>query len=139
MKEPVWLNAEDATAIHAEQIAEHGGSHGIRDVGLLESAVNRSRNLDAYGNASIHDLAAAYALGIARNHPFVDGNKRTALVVSFTFLEINGREITASEEQAVMTFLELAAAKLPEEALAKWLRTNSARAKKPASRQRKKP
>lgn len=125
--------------IRAEQIAEHGGSHGVRDVGLLESAVNRARNLDASGNASIHDLAAAYGSGIARNHPFIDGNKRTALVVSFTFLEINGWEITASEEQAVMTFLELAAGKLPEEALGKWLRTNSVSARKSGSMHRLKP
>ncbi len=127
MKQPVWLDVRDAIAIHAEQVAEYGGSDGIRDRNLLESALNRPLHLLAYAEPSLFELAASYAFGIARNHPFVDGNKRTALVVSVTFLELNGREVKASEARAVITFLELASGTIDEKTLAMWFRENSVR------------
>lgn len=117
----VWLDVRDAIAFHAEQIAQFGGSPGVRDAGLLESAMHRPRNCAAYGKPTVFDLAAAYAFGIARNHPFIDGNKRTALVCCFTFLELNGRTVAAPEADAVLTFMALAAGKLSEDQLAAWL------------------
>ena len=120
-----WIRLHEATAIHAEQIAEHGGLEGIRDQGLLESALARAENLAAYGKPDVCDLAAAYAFGLARNHPFADGNKRTAFVVSVTFLILNGRDLTATEVDVVTTILKLAAGELPEAELADWFRTNS--------------
>jgi death on curing protein len=126
----IWLDRRDVEAIHAEQVAEFGGLAGLRDEGGLESAVMRAQNLAAYGKPSVHDLAAAYAFGIARNHPFADGNKRTALVACFTFLELNGWDVTAEEADAVVTFLALASGKLTQEELAAWLGTNSSRQKK---------
>src|SRR5689334_15047157 len=113
-----WIRLHEATAIHAEQIAEHGGLEGIRDQGLLESALARAENLAAYGKPDVCDLAAAYAFGLARNHPFADGNKRTAFVVSVTFLILNGRDLTATEVDVVTTILKLAAGELPEAELA---------------------
>ena len=123
----IWLERRDVEAFHAAQIAEFGGLPGLRGENGLESAVAKARNLAAYGDPSVHELAAAYAFGIARNHPFADGNKRTALVSSFTYLELNGYEVTANEADAVLTFLALASGKLTQEALAKWLAANSAR------------
>jgi death-on-curing protein len=120
-----WIRLHEATAIHAEQIAEHGGLEGIRDQGLLESALARAENLAAYGKLDVCDLAAAYAFGLARNHPFADGNKRTAFVVSVTFLILNGRDLTATEVDVVTTILKLAAGELPEAELADWFRANS--------------
>ena len=120
-----WIRLVEATAIHAEQIAEHGGLEGIRDQGLFESAMARAENRAAYGDPDACDLAAAYAFGLARNHPFADGNKRTAFVVSATFLILNGRDLTASEVDVVETFLKLAAGVLPESELAAWFRANS--------------
>jgi death-on-curing protein len=120
-----WIRLHEATAIHAEQIAEHGGLEGIRDQGLLESALARAENLAAYGKPDVCDLAAAYAFGLARNHPFADGNKRTAFVVSVTFLILNGRDLTATEVDVVTTILKLAAGELPEAELADWFRANS--------------
>jgi death-on-curing protein len=120
-----WIRLGEATAIHAEQIAEHGGLEGIRDQGLLESALARPENLSAYGKPDVCDLAAAYAYGLARNHPFADGNKRTAFVVSATFLILNGRDLTATEVNVVETVLKLAAGALPEAELADWFRANS--------------
>jgi death-on-curing protein len=120
-----WIRLHEATAIHAEQIAEHGGLEGIRDQGLLESALARAENLAAYGKPDVCDLAAAYAFGLARNHPFADGNKRTAFVVSATFLILNGRDLTATEVDVVTTILKLAAGELPEVELADWFRANS--------------
>lgn len=127
MKQLAWLDVRDAIAIHAEQVAEYGGSGGIRDQNLLESAINRPLQLQAYAEPSLFELAAAYAFGIARNHPFIDGNKRTALVVSFTFLEISGWEINTSEEQAVITFMDLAGGDIDEPTLALWFQENSMR------------
>ena len=120
-----WIRLHEATAIHAEQIAEHGGLEGIRDQGLFESALARAENLAAYGKPDVCDLAAVYAFGLARNHPFADGNKRTAFVVSVTFLILNGRDLTATEVDVVTTILKLAAGELPEAELADWFRANS--------------
>jgi death-on-curing protein len=118
----VWLEARDAIAFHAEQIASFGGQPGIRDSGLLESAMARPRNRAAYGKSTVFELAAAYAFGIARNHPFIDGNKRVALVCAFVFLELNGWDVAAPEPDAVLTFLALANGTLGEAELAAWLK-----------------
>jgi death-on-curing protein len=127
METPVWLETEEVLVIHDLQIAEHGGSPGIRDAGLLDSALARPKNLLAYGSPeiSLMALAAAYAFGITANHPFIDGNKRTALVVSFTFLELNGLEVLASQEEVYMVFWLLAQSKLQETDFAAWLTENS--------------
>jgi death-on-curing protein len=114
--------------MHARQLAEHGGGEGLRDDGLLESALQRPLDKFAYGQPDLFDLAAAYAYGIARNHPFVDGNKRTALVASRTFLLINDYQITASKEDRLRTFLALAAGTIAEAELAAWFRTNAIKA-----------
>ena len=119
----LWVTVEVAIAAHAEQLAEHGGAEGVRDLSLLESAMARPRNLAAYGDPDAADLAAAYAYGIARNHPFVDGNKRTAAVVSETFLILNGFELAATDAELVVAFLALAAGELTEEELADWFRS----------------
>lgn len=126
--EPVWLAVEDALAIHDRQLAEHGGGTGVRDVGLLESALARPRNHWAYGKIDPAVLAASYAFGIARNHPFVDGNKRTAWVVARLFLALNGHMLTFTAEAAIAVVLALAAGDLTEEELADWFRTRLARA-----------
>lgn len=127
MTTPTWLDRRVVLAIHDEQIAEHGGQPGIRDPGLLDSALARPLNTFAYGEADLAAMAAAYAFGIARNHPFLDGNKRTALVVSETFLLLNGHELNADDADCVLTFLKLAAGELSEEALAHWFRGHLAR------------
>ena len=111
-------------------VAEFGGLLGTRDAAALESALARPRNLEAHGDPSIFELAASYAFGIARNHPFVDGNKRTALVSSFTFLELNGYEVRAPEADSVLTFVDLAAGKLPEKDFARWLEARCVRVKR---------
>ena len=128
MKEPIWIDKEQVLAIHARQIAEHGGSSGVRDNGLLESALGRPQTLLAYSETppSLVRLAAAYAFGIARNHPFVDGNKRTALVLSFTFLMLHGIVITAPREDRYFIFYDLAAGHVSEEELTAWFEKNSA-------------
>lgn len=118
----IWVAPDVARAAHAEQLAEHGGAEGVRDDGLLESAFARPRNLADYGDPDAAALAAAYAYGIARNHPFVDGNKRTAAVVSETFLMLNGFVLTATDAELVVAFLELAAGQLTEDELADWFR-----------------
>jgi len=124
---PIWIEKRAALAYHAEQLAEHGGLPGIRDEALLESALARPRNLAAYGSPrpSLFDLAAAYAWGLAHNHPFMDGNKRTALVVAFAFLERNGIEVRAAQEEAFVMFYDLAAGRVTEVALADWLERNA--------------
>jgi death on curing protein len=119
----IWVTVEVAMAAHAEQLAEHGGGEGVRDGGLLESAMARPRNLAAYGEPDAAELAAAYAFGIARNHPFVDGNKRTAAVVSETFLMLNGHRLGAGDAELVVAFLALAAGELSEEEMADWFRS----------------
>lgn len=118
----IWVAMEVAIAAHSEQLAEHGGGDGVRDLKLLESAMARPQNLAGYGKPDIAGLAAAYAFGIARNHPFVDGNKRTAAVVSETFLILNGHSLVASDAELVVAFLALAAGELSEDALADWFR-----------------
>lgn len=118
----VWVDAAVAEAAHGEQLAEHGGAEGLRDRNMLESAMARPLNLVAYGDPDVAELAASYAFGIARNHPFVDGNKRTAAVVSETFLVLNGYQLTCDDVELVMTFLALAAGELTVEALADWFR-----------------
>jgi death-on-curing protein len=118
----IWIATEVALAAHAEQLAEHGGGDGVRDAGMLESAMARPQNLASYGEPDAAALAAAYAFGIARNHPFVDGNKRTAAVVSETFLMLNGYALGASDAELVVAFLSLAAGELAEDALADWFR-----------------
>lgn len=122
MTEWVWIAAEVAMQAHSEQLAEHGGGDGVRDSRLLESAMARAQNLEAYGVPDAAALAAAYAYGIARNHPFIDGNKRTAAVVSETFLTLNGYVLDASDADVVVVYLALAAGELEEAALADWFR-----------------
>lgn len=118
----VWVTVEVASAAHAEQLAEHGGGEGVHDNRLLESAMARPRNVAAYGKPDAAALAAAYAHGIARNHPFVDGNKRIAAVVSETFLMLNGYRLAATDAELVVAFLALAAGELSEEETADWFR-----------------
>ena len=125
--EPVWVDTEVVLAIHDEQLAEHGGQAGVRDRGLLESALARPRNQYAYGETSLARLAASIAFDISRNHPFLDGNKRTSLVVAELFLELNGLTLTASDAQSVTTFLALAAGDLTEDELATWIEANTQR------------
>ena len=118
----VWIATEVALAAHAEQLAEHGGGDGIRDAGMLDSAMARPQNLAQYGDPDAAALAAAYAFGIARNHPFTDGNKRTAAVVSETFLMLNGYALGATDAELVVAFVALAAGELGEDELADWFR-----------------
>ena len=122
MPAPSWLLPEIAQAVHKRQLAEHGGGQGVRDAGLLESALLRPQNIYIYSNGqtSLAQLAAAYAYGLARNHPFVDGNKRTALVLSLLFLKLNKRTLTASQEDLYAVFMALAKGVLSETALADW-------------------
>ena len=122
----IWVALEVAMAAHAEQLAEHGGGDGIRDPGLLESAMTRPQNLAQYGQPDIAELAASYAFGIARNHPFVDGNKRTAAVVSETFLTLNGGSLRATDAELVVAFVALAAGELSEDELTAWFREHLA-------------
>ena len=119
-----WVLPETVYAIHKRQIAEHGGSDGIRDEGLLLSALARPQNVQAYSdNADIATLGAAYGFGIAKNHPFIDGNKRTALVVMRTFLALNGYDLNASQEEKYVIFLKLAEGSLDENELIVWVRS----------------
>ena len=122
----IWVAAAVADAAHLEQLTEHGGGEGVRDVGLLASAMARPQNLALYGTPDAADLAAAYAFGIARNHPFVDGNKRTSAVVSETFLALNGYALRASDAELVVAMVALAAGELNEAELADWFRVHMA-------------
>jgi death on curing protein len=128
VKEPVWIRQDVVLAMHEEALMFHGGPEGVRDLGLLDSALSRPRNLFAYSEEapSLCRLAAAYAKGIVANHPFVDGNKRAAFAVSLTFLRLNGLEVTASKEDRVVTFWSLADGTLSEEQLALWFERNTA-------------
>ena len=126
MADWLWIATEVALAAHAEQLAEHGGGEGIRDAGMLESAMARPRNLADFEETDAVALAAAYAFGIARNHPFVDGNKRTAAVISETFLMLNGYTLGASDAELVVAFVALAAGELSEHELADWFRLHTA-------------
>jgi death-on-curing protein len=120
--EPMWLDAKVALAVHDRQLAEHGGASGVRDPALLESALARPVNRWGDGDDDRCALAAAYAFGIARNHPFVDGNKRTAWVLARLFLVLNNTELRFASEDAIRMMLALAAGELGEEALADWFR-----------------
>lgn len=122
----VWVDTAVAVAIHGEQLAEHGGAEGVRDYNILESAMARPLHLVAYGRPDVAELAASYAFGVARNHPFVDGNKRTAAVVSETFLMLNGYRLDCGDVELVTTFLALAAGDLTTEALTEWYRLHIA-------------
>lgn len=126
---PVWVNEAVVIAIHRRQLAEHGGSDGIRDRRLLESALYRPKNQFAYGNPGIFDLAAAYGYGIAKNHPFIDGNKRTAYVVMGTFLKLNGYDLKASTLEKYRVWMQLADSQIDETDLAKWLELKSVEVK----------
>ncbi|MBI5504526.1 MAG: type II toxin-antitoxin system death-on-curing family toxin [Deltaproteobacteria bacterium] len=125
MKEPEWLLREVVLAVHERLLAEFGGSAGIRDTGLLESALARPVNLYAYQSPELCELAASYAFGIVKNHPFVDGNKRSGFAAAAMFLELNGRRLTASEADATIRTLALAAGEMSEAEFATWLEGNS--------------
>ena len=126
-----WLRIDAVLAMHARQIAEHGGGSGVRDIGLLESALARPQNILSYEpDADIARLAASLAIGIAKNHPFVDGNKRTALVATRTFIILNGFELKASQQEKYLTFLSLAEGSISEDELAVWLRERVAESEK---------
>ena len=125
MREPTWIELVVVLAIHDEQLAEHGGQAGVRDHALLESALARPRTELAYGETSLARLAASYAFGLSRNHPFLVGNKRTSLVVAELFLLLNGLELTASDGECVTTFLNLAAGDLTEDELTTWIAAHS--------------
>jgi death-on-curing protein len=120
-----WLSKRAVLAIHAEQLAEHGGAPGVRDEGLLESALARPRQRAAYAEPDAAELAAAYGYGIVSNRPFVDGNERTGFVAAATFLLLNGRAFEAAEGDVVTTFERLAAGELTEQRLAEWFRVSS--------------
>lgn len=124
MSEIEWLTVAMIVAIHDEQLLVHGGPSGIRDMGALESALDRPRNKWPYEQAELPELAAAYAYAIAKNHPFVDGNKRTALLALYTFLGINGIDFVVPEADATAMILSLAAGEVGEEGLTRWIRDN---------------
>ena len=117
-----WLREDVVVAMHGEQITEHGGSPGIRDAGLLSSALARPQHQAAYGESTVFDLAAAYAFGIVSDHPFVDGNKRAGLLAAYVFLDLNGWELTASETEAVTAVVALAANEIDEAGFSNWLK-----------------
>ena len=126
MTEPLWIEERDALALHDRLLALHGGAAGLRDDGLQQAVVARPRQMHAYANApDAIDLAAAYTVGFVRNHPFIDGNKRTGFVVGILFLELNGSTFTASEADAAQAVLALAAGTLDEAGYARFLRANS--------------
>jgi death-on-curing protein len=129
LSEWIWIQRSVVLAAHDEQLVEHGGASGIRDMGLLESALARAPNLAAYGDPDAAALAAAYGFGIARNHPFVDGNKRAALIATELFLALNGLELEAGDAECVLTILALAAGELDEAEFAGWLRQHSVKRK----------
>ena len=131
MKEPIWIDERDALALHDRLLALHGGAAGLRDDGMLKSALARPQQYFAYAeSADIIDIATAYTAGIVRNHPFVDGNKRTGFVVGILFLELNGYRFTASEEDAAQAVVGLAAGSLDESGYSAFLHANVARRKK---------
>ncbi len=121
-REPRWLDIDLVLDFHAEQLALFGGAEGIRDLGLLESALARPLNKFGYGDRNVASLAAAYGYGIAKNHPFVDGNKRTALASMVVFLGLNKLEIDTSSQELTAVVLSLAAGEINEQVLARWLR-----------------
>jgi death-on-curing protein len=126
--EPTWLDRRDGLAMHDLMLADYGGASGVRDENMLESALAKPRHLFAYGKPTVPEMAAAYAAGIVKNHPFVDGNKRTGFMAGSAFLELNGLELTATEADAVIQTLALAAGALDEAGYAAWLKKNSRKA-----------
>lgn len=120
----MWIEESLALTIHGEQLAEHGGAEGLRDRGLLESALARPLDRAAYGEPDAAELAAAYGFGVARNHPFVDGNKRTAFVLTELFLVLNGYELVAEDADCLVAMLAVAAGEMDEAAFAGWIRSN---------------
>lgn len=132
MRKLLWIEERDALALHGRLLGLDGGAAGVRDEGLLESALARPQQLHAYGERpDIVQLATAYMAGIVRNHPFIDGNKRTGFVIGVLFLEMNGYRLTASEEDATQAVLGLAAGTLDETAFAAWMRANVKRQRRP--------
>jgi death on curing protein len=121
----VWLSRQIILAIHDEQLAEHGGALGVRDDGLLDSALARPLNRAGYGEPDVAELAALYAIAIARNHPFVDGNKRTAFAALFTFQAFNGMVFEPPEVDATMAVLRLAAGEMDDDEFTTWVRANT--------------
>jgi death-on-curing protein len=121
----VWLSRKLTLAIHDEQLSEHGGAPGIRDEGLLESALSQPLNRASYGDPDIAEFAAVYAIGIVLNHPFVDGNKRTGFAALFTFLGLNGATFEPPEVDATMAMLRLAASELKDDEFIDWVRANT--------------
>ncbi len=128
MKVPVWIRRDVVLAFHERLLAEHGGAAGIRDESLLDSALGRPENLFADGKPTLSDLAASYAFGLVKNHPFIDGNKRIGFATAALFLELNGRRFGAQEVEAVLRTLALAAGEMTEAAFSAWLKAHSKRA-----------
>jgi death-on-curing protein len=124
----IWIDPDVLLAAHDEQLEEHGGAFGIRDRGLFESALARPKNLAAYGEPDVAELAASYAFGLAKNHPFADGNKRTAFVALELFLILNGFELHADDVQCVVVILSVASGAFSEAKLSEWIRRNMKRA-----------
>jgi death-on-curing protein len=125
MKNWIWIERSVLLAVHDEQLAEHGGAVGLRDEGLFDSALARPLNQAAYGDPDVADIAAAYGVGLAKNHAFIDGNKRTAFVAVELFLVLNGYRLVASDADCVLTLLGVAAGDIDEAAFAAWIRTHS--------------
>jgi len=131
VKEPTWIDERDALGLHRKSLVAHGGAGGIRDIGLLESALSRPRQQLVYGdNPSVISLAAAYTGGIVQNHPFIDGNKRVGFLVGVLFLELNGYRFGASEQEAAQAVLDLASGALDESGYSDFLERNSTKQKK---------
>lgn len=122
-----WIDRRALLLLHAESLAEHGGAEGLRDEGLLESALARPENLAAYGQPDFADLAASYGLGLAKNHAFVDGNKRAAFLAVGLFLYLNGFRLQATQAEATLTMLALAGSEITEAEFAAWIRDHAAR------------
>lgn len=127
MKKWVWIDPKILLAAHDEQLVEHGGASGIRDQGLFESALARPQNLAAYGEPDVAALSASYAYGLAKNHAFVDGNKRISLIALEYFLELNGFELDADDAQCVLVILSVASGAMDEDAFAEWIRRHMQR------------
>jgi death on curing protein len=125
VKEPEWVLRETVLTLHEQSLAQFGGSAGMRDEGLLDSALGRPQNLFAYRKPTLFELAASYAFGLAKNHPFIDGNKRIAFVTAVLFLELNGQRFQAEEADATVRTLALAAGAMDEAEYATWLKANS--------------
>jgi death-on-curing protein len=131
MKEPVWIPAEVVLAIQEELLARFGGLSGLRDEGLLDSALNRPKHAFHYGQPTLFELAADYALGIVKNHPFLDGNKRAGFMAAYTFLGVNGYNLNAAEEDAVFKTLALAAGEINQAEYAVWLKVSCQKSRRP--------